>query len=131
MKIRPTRKTRQRRPTDPTYNLVVVNGVGDASPEKLTLMHKDWVCWVNPKSPGSRAFVVRFVSKSPLKDVHGKSVPDSALIVVNQGAPSCWYQFKGGIKKGDRFEYMLVVKPRKGQELGPSQLPGPEIISGD
>ena len=111
---------------DPNYVCILVKDVGDASPDPCRVKHKDWVCWVNPKSPGGKAFAVKFVARNPLKDVHGKRLAKRAVIQVGKGAPSCWYQFKGGVRKGARFEYRLS-RP-KGRVTPP---PGPVIIADD
>jgi hypothetical protein len=121
VKIRKARKTPRFNASDPEYFFIEVVGVGDAAPNSCKLKHKDWLCWVNPKTPGNKAFYIRFVASNPLKGLGKKDV-----IKVGKGAPSNWYQLKGSVKKGDRFEYTVSTS-----RTGPSQTPGPEIIGGD
>lgn len=125
MKLPWSRKAKR---SDPRYVCILIKGVADASPDPCRLKHKDWVCWVNPKSRGGKAFAIKFAAKSPLKDVHGKRLPRGTVIQVGKGAPSCWYQFLGGVKKGDEFDYNLTLRSKI---RGPIPPPGPVIIADD
>jgi len=121
---------RKKKKSDPVYKMIEVQGVDDATPNSCTIKHKDWVCWINPSA--AKSLTISWVTKHPLKDAHGHVSPP---IVVPKGGVSCWYQFKGGVSKGDHFEYHVLAKKKwkKGKKKGgnPVQAPGPEIIAGD
>ena len=133
----PGGKKRRRNP-EPKFVHVTIKGTDITSPRQTHLLKRDWVCWVDPRVKGAKAWVIRFTAKNPLRDLDGKPLGDNAEIRVAKGAPSGWYRLKTGKTKGKNWYYRAFPATRKrGKkkknvlkgEIGPA--PGPEIIGDD